>query len=516
MWQRLTKGRAGYAGPSDARDKGLQETTNMLDRLEAGLEARSQGQELSADSKPTGAEFCDSALFNCVRCISAIPQGPDRDALIERLRGLLDRILLVGTTARSNWSEKALAALGGCFDCDVLQNAVSQAFASLERDAELERQHAMIRGSERIDKNDNSDRAAAALLARLAAGVQVLSTLDQHCIEVNSARRRALGESARLLQEQHRDLQCLANHAVLRFTELQQKTESTGSCLDGFAGAMDQEAAALEHEVHRLEELKKNIRASLDSTSMRHDDALARQKAHMTQVDCWRLDKDKVNKTAKQSRQETTQACESAQQQQESCRAFAHDLKQVQFCPATENEAHSVMQNCTQNIRESANFILSATEERLRKAQKRATEVREEHHRAKQTLELLDVKGTTGHELPTMKELSQALAMLRDAWAARATLGCVNLKQRAEVEAFLQDASREVTSGLYSAESLAEAKALWAKHWAEFGDLGGEPLAAALAQSCFSVDGLAHPEPPQTASKSGILPCLDDEEPLLG
>lgn len=518
MWQRLTKGRAGYAGSSNAGDERSQEATKMLDRLEAAVEACSQGQELTAIGKPACAELWDNALFDCVRSILAIPQGPDRERLIERLRGLLDRILLKGATAKGDWSQKALSALSGCFDCDILQNSISQAFASLERDAKLDRQHAILHDSEQIDENDNSGGAAATRLARLAAGVQVLSTLDQHCIEANSTRRHALGESARLLQEQHRDLQCLAHDAVLRFTELQQKTESTGPCLDGFAGTMDQEAAALEHEVHRLEQLKKQLRASLDSTSMQHDDALARQKAHMTQVDCWRLDKDKVNKTAKLSKQETTQACESAQEQQESCRAFAHDLKELQFFPATENEAHSLMQGCTQNIRDSANLILSATEERLRKAQKRATDVREEHRRAKETLELLDVKGTTGQELPTMKKLSQELATLRDAWAARTTLGCVDLKQRSEVESFLQDVSREVTPGLYSAESLAEAKALWAKHWAEFGDLGGEPLAAAVAQSCFpvDVDGLAHPEPPKTASKSGILPCLDDEEPLLG
>eukprot|EP00930_Biecheleria_cincta_P102945 TRINITY_DN94808_c0_g1_i1.p1 TRINITY_DN94808_c0_g1~~TRINITY_DN94808_c0_g1_i1.p1 ORF type:complete len:517 (+),score=102.56 TRINITY_DN94808_c0_g1_i1:72-1622(+) len=516
MWQRLTKGRAGSAGASESGDKRLQEATNMLDRLETGLEVRSRGQERTASSEVACAQLHDYTLFHCVRCILAIPKGSDRDKLIERLRGLLDRILLEGSTAKGDWSERALSALSCCSECDVLQNAVSQAFASLERDAEFDRQKAIIHGPEQIDKDDGSDGAATALLARLAAGVQVLSTLDQHCIETNSTRRRALEESASLLAEKHEDLQSLANDAMLRYTELQQKAEAAGSCPDEYAAAMDQEGGALEREVNRLEELKKQLRASLDSTSMRHDDALARQKAHMTQVDCWRLDKDKVNKTAKQSRQETLQACEAAQHQEESCNTFVSNLKEVQHFSATENETDCFMQTCTQNIQESATLIHSATEERLRKAKERAIKILDEHRRAKETLELLEVKDTAGHELPTMKALSQALATLQDAWASRTTLGCVDLKQRAELEAFLQDASRQTTPGLYSTESLAETKALWAKHWAEFGDLGGEPLVAAVAQSCFPADGLVHLEPPTTASKSGVLPCLDDEGPLLG
>jgi len=184
------------------------------------------------------------------------------------------------------------------------------------------------------------------------------------------------------------------------------------------------------------------------------------------------------------------------------------------------SEAEAAAQHTDENVLSSAVRGVAATEDRLTSALAVAREVLTEHRRAKSTLELLDVQAPTT-DLPTLGELAKALGTLHDAWAARVTLGSVDLTRRAEVESFLREASGEGAGP----DGLAEAKATWTKHWGEMGDLaillanaaagGGSKTLGSISSLAASLNSKAPPEPQMRPLQHQFLPSLDDDEDAL-
>ncbi|CAK0877015.1 unnamed protein product [Prorocentrum cordatum] len=165
---------------------------------------------------------------------------------------------------------------------------------------------------------------------------------------------------------------------------------------------------------------------------------------------------------------------------------------------------------------------------RLDAALARARGRQAEHRRARQRLELLEV-GASQADLPTRAALEAALAALRDAWAARAGLGGVELQRRFEVEALIKEAEADAGCAA-TAEPLADLKAAWARHWAELGDAGAALAEAAGGAGTVLAGGigtdlseLAVAERTETTEEGAVgrlpppaLPTLADDEPLLG
>eukprot|EP00441_Pelagodinium_beii_P007861 CAMPEP_0197691464 /NCGR_PEP_ID=MMETSP1338-20131121/109760_1 /TAXON_ID=43686 ORGANISM="Pelagodinium beii, Strain RCC1491" /NCGR_SAMPLE_ID=MMETSP1338 /ASSEMBLY_ACC=CAM_ASM_000754 /LENGTH=412 /DNA_ID=CAMNT_0043274015 /DNA_START=111 /DNA_END=1346 /DNA_ORIENTATION=- len=412
MWRRLTgRGR----GPSDA------DTSGTNDRSAAYKEATSSLEELSkALSSGTLASGKEGHLLHCTSSILAVPCGESRDLLLESLKMVLQDTLLLDVESNADWLDKEMSLLQTCFDCKELQGALLGTLKALQRDSRLDDQRALVVAGQAEESNPSLK------LARLASGLQACNASEERIQGLLKERRLALHQSEMLLAEPQRAAQHRVEEAKAKSLELEERSGSLGP---SEGGSMNEEAVALETEVNRLTERKKELRAQLETVSRQHDDAIARQKAHMSQVDCWRLDKEKVKHTAVMSKLEVEQAIKAASQQKVSCGTFVETLNKI-LALSSSTEMESLAESCTRDIGQCAELILAATSARLSAAQRRAQKVREEHQRAQKTLDLLAVKGTSD-ELPTKKELAKELSVLQDAWAAHTTLGC-DLKQRAE------------------------------------------------------------------------------------
>lgn len=229
------------------------------------------------------------------------------------------------------------------------------------------------------------------------------------------------------------------------------------------------------------------------------------------------------------SKEETLLETETANGERSCCTSFLESVRHAQTglqasISESEQEGEALIVSTNESVATSARGVVLAAEARLADTMDVACKILGDHKRAKSTLELLEVDARPS-DLPTRQELADALEPLRDAWAARVTLGSVDLKRRAEVESLLREASEDTS------DTLADAKASWAKYWSDHEELavtladaaGGESMSSSStadvrAFSLHSTEpavlgaGSAGP----TASKIIRLPSLDDDEPLLG
>lgn len=235
-------------------------------------------------------------------------------------------------------------------------------------------------------------------------------------------------------------------------------------------------AVELETHVYELDQRKREVKLELERLSRQHEEIIARQKAHMSQVDCWRLDKEGVKAFAMKSRERAISTTSAVQAEHSICESLLENVRGAQSSFQQEQEPHgqSVLDYNAQNIMNSAELLVSAADDWLSAALSVADSARTEHDRAKSTIQLLELQLGT-NELPSMTALTQSLETLSDAWAARVTLGNVDLTRRAEIEFFL----REASDG-HSHSKLAAAKQSWARHWGGLGDVSG-PIADATA-----------------------------------
>lgn len=379
------------------------------------------------------------------------------------------------------------------------------------------------------------------MATELAAVLQEAGALREagrRCQELLRSRRFALHQAEMLLSGPCREAESRAEQAAAEQTRQREELESLGRRAGAeLVGSLENESDKLESEVNRLNERKRQIKAELDELSRQHDDAIGRQRAHMSQVDGWRADKEQVKETTLKSKEETLFEVDNANRERARCAAFLDSLSLVgeglRDCASDSfQEGEANMVRGEEDVRESASGVVLAAEARLATAMQAALKVHEDHTRAKSTLELLEVEARQS-DLPTRHELVRTLEMLRDAWAARVTLGSVDFKRRAEVESLLREASDSTT------DTLAEAKASWAKHWSDLEDLAATLADAAAGQmggsgvtdSCVPDPGRGHVpfQKSEPVAHGGLgsrgqrvplptfpVPSLDDDEPLLG
>mmetsp|Transcript_81855 Transcript_81855/g.222151 ORF Transcript_81855/g.222151 Transcript_81855/m.222151 type:complete len:367 (+) Transcript_81855:1-1101(+) len=347
------------------------------------------------------------------------------------------------------------------------------------------------------------------------------------CEELMQIRRAALQKAEALLPLARQEAEVRAQTANAERTRLSEELEAIGrrAGTELVSDGLGEESIRLEDEVNGLQERKKDLKAELERLGRQHDDAIARQKAHMTQVDCWRMDKEKVKETTVKSKEDTLQEGQAAAREQARGSRVLESLQGVQSnlqeaSSRSLSEAEAAAQHTDENVLSSAVRGVAATEDRLTSALAAAREVLTEHRRAKSTLELLDVQAPTT-DLPTLGELAKALGTLHDAWAARVTLGSVDLTRRAEVESFLREASGEGAGP----DGLAEAKATWTQRWGEMGDLaillanaaagGGSKTLGSISSLAASLNSKAPPEPQMRPLQHQLFPSLDDDEDAL-
>lgn len=536
MWRRILRRQAEAAPVSEKVDNAAsEEEAAALAALAEWEAAISAGRQPARNRSVTSATSCDSHLVPLSRHILGVPRGPSRDALVDRLRDNLQRTLLSGTAAE--WLQSHLSILRESAGSKELGDAVGGSLAAMQTDPQLERCDAVAASCEQLRaKAATGEAAVATELATVLQEARALREAGGRCQELVRSRRFALHQAEMLLSGPRRDAEGRAEKATEEQMRFREELESLGRRAGSeLVGSLEEEGTTLESEVNRLTGRKRQIKAELDELSRQKDDAISRQKAHMLQVDCWRLDKEKVKETSQKAKEEKTQKVAVANKEQSRCAVFLESLQHAQeglrSCAAgARRDGDALIVRGDEDIRESASEVVLAAEARLEQSIEAAVKAHGDHKRAKSTLELLEVEAPQS-DLPTRHELTRVLETLRDAWAARATLGSVELKRRAEVESLLREASDSTSD-----DTLADAKATWAKHWSEMEDLASTLADAAAGQSGGSsatdtvfagVPGvrqevLAPPSRQGLAGRGGRvpvpsfpIPTLDDDEPLL-
>lgn len=567
MWRRLVqRGRSGREQPSsdapvDEEKAAEAEAEDAIAAWEAAIAAATRvaeegGAEPTSSPLPgdspasSGADGGAAYVAHAVYAILAVPKGQRRDEFVARTGRVLERSLLPG--AFGDWAQSHLALLREGFDSKELGDALAASLAALSADARLDHFAAVAASCERareeaaLPPEAGGGQAAARNAVEMAAVLQEATSFkdaSHRSEELLRCRRALLREAEMGLGDVTAAAETRAAEARAERGRLSERLDALGRAAGGErVGTLGDDSCRLEEEVNRLAERKRELRAEIERLSRQHDDAIARQKAHMTQVDCWRMDKEKVKENSAKSKAETQLEEEAARREEAGCDALVDSIEKIKATMRSatiyaEEGAAATAGKADEHIGAAATAVVRATEARLELALKVAGEVLAEHRRAKSTLELLEVQAPTA-DLPTRAELATALATLRDAWASRATLGSVELQRRAEVESFLREASDEEArpgAAPRPTDPLADAKAAWATRWGALGDLAVTLADAAAGQPCRPpVHAEAHRPPgasPAAAWPSAAadvarqsrpepqhsLPSLDDDDvPLLG
>jgi len=250
---------------------------------------------------------------------------------------------------------------------------------------------------------------------------------------------------------------------------------------------LEAESRRLEEEFNVLEARKRSLKTLLEAASHQHVEAVRKQKEHMSQVDSWRTQQRSTRQDASRCKEEVEKLELSASEERSRCDALLRSLGQLQAALAASPgrfscDLHGTCEHVGQRITELSREVVAATEARLDCALKAVREGIDEHRRATSTLQLLDVRSQQT-ELPTQKELPLAVGRLQDAWAARATLGSVDLAKRSAVETIMREASSISVECAPSAG--VDAKVAWAQRWADLGDVAVS-LADAAAPTSLS------------------------------
>lgn len=522
-----------------------------LDAWAADLRAGSTGSEALEPETPSGSAK-KSHLARAVHSIVALPKGEERNALVERLAALVRRagFVLPEGGEQPAAVERPLALLREGFRSKELADALVEVLAALLRDGPLDRAEEAAASCEaarlQVAAAAAGDAARAAAAGGAAAGseagraVELAAVLSKaaalgeaaaRCEELRETRRNNLRQAEGPLAVPRSEAEARCQEALAERRLLEERLvtlgREAGAELVG-SSTLEQESLRLEEEVLSLQDRKKELKAELDVLSRKHDDAVARQKAHLTQVDSWRMDKEKVKESVGRSMDWVQSEQDAIAREQASCSSLLQGVLAVrealqQAVDRSDAEVVAAAQHTEESLAAAAALTVSTTEARLTAALAVARKVFAEHRRAKATLELLEVQAPTT-ELPTRSELVAALGSLRDAWAARVTLGCVALARRGDVESFLREASEEDASH----ETSAEAKAAWAERWGELGDLAATLADAAAGaggglQGSSSASFAQAPSPSRGPSagaeappRQALLPSLDDgDEEML-
>lgn len=425
----------------------------------------------------------DSTLAKALRPLLA--QASSAEEILPLLQQTFEGSLLDAEVG-GRWLP-AVATLIAAGGTDVLEEVETMA-AALARDADLDKERGALVLAEKVlaDRHEKESDAPSASLAALVAGLRAAAN-GQRCLESLSVRQEALGALMQSVELRRASALRKAEEAVASAASFKEQLAASPTS----GGERDEEALHLEASVNELQEKKRELKLKLEEVSRSHDDAVARQKAHMSQVDGWRLDKEKVSRTAADSHREAQEAREDADRRRTACTEFVTLLTPSQ---GGDEEMEAAKAQSPQDIGTAAAAVVAATSARLTSARKRAEAAKAEHRAALDRMSLL---GVSGADLPTQEAFANSGIELQDACAAFTSLGGI-LTQRGEVEELLREA-REAAK--VPGPSAAEAKAAWAQRWAAMGD-AAQALAATMADS----EPSSHSSP--TASRPSAAPSL--------
>jgi len=207
----------------------------------------------------------------------------------------------------------------------------------------------------------------------------------------------------------------------------------------------------LEHEINTLQERSVTLRRELSKVTQELSDCNARQRAHMTQVDCWRLNLEDVKTSTKASQREAVDEAESVQARKKCSSELLEVVQSArEAVQASENESCAEIEQlcCAADLnrktaKEAGNAI---SDDWLKEALAAARQWRAEDTRALQSLELMGVTAT-GDELPTRQELPAVLYKLHGALDEREELGDIDPQLEQQAKSMLEELASVLGNG---------------------------------------------------------------------